>query len=399
MQHTTGATNRAPLSSPTGTLWLCYGGMMCLAIAANLAPVYLTTFGETFGGAGGLTNEQLGRIPAVMFAGLVVGILISGPLADRWGGKMFALIGLALICLGLGLLGGAFSYGMLLAASAVLGCGGGVVDMVMSPIVSAIQPERRASALNWLHSFYCTGAVCTALMGSAAIKLGVPWRAVALVLIAFPAAIFVGFARRKLPPLVHEEATRHSVYGLLSQPLFWAALLVIFMCGATEIGMAQWLPAYTERGLGYSKAAGSMALAGFSVAMVAGRMSAGALGHHVQPFFLMLACCLITAVLFLLGCFGPYAPLALAACVAAGLSTSCLWPTTLALTADRFPHGGGSMFGLLSASGNVGCFVMPWVIGVLSEASTLRYGIAATTLCPLITIMLLLWMRPRHATA
>ena len=41
-----------------------------------------------------------------------------------------------------------------------------------------------------------------------------------------------------------------------------AALLAIALAGATEAGMAQWLPAYSERVLGYSRAAGGMALAG-----------------------------------------------------------------------------------------------------------------------------------------
>ena len=62
-------------------LTLCYGGMMCVAIGSNLAPVFLTTFKETFGGPAGLTDEQLGRVAAVIFAGFVAGILGGGPLA------------------------------------------------------------------------------------------------------------------------------------------------------------------------------------------------------------------------------------------------------------------------------------------------------------------------------
>jgi hypothetical protein len=41
------------------------------------------------GGRAGLTGEQLGRISVITFAGLVGGILFTGPLADRRGGKLF----------------------------------------------------------------------------------------------------------------------------------------------------------------------------------------------------------------------------------------------------------------------------------------------------------------------
>jgi MFS family permease len=76
---------------------LCYGAMMSLAIGVNLLPVFLTSFSASFGGANGLSQEQLGRLGAFSFTGLVFGILLAGPLADRWGAKMFAVAGNAVM--------------------------------------------------------------------------------------------------------------------------------------------------------------------------------------------------------------------------------------------------------------------------------------------------------------
>jgi len=388
-------SDSTPRVSRRGALWLCYGGMMCLAVAGNLLPVYLTTFSETFGGVKGLTDEQLGRIPSVAFIGLVAGILASGPLADRWGAKSFAIIGLALTSIGLALLAVAERYETLLMSAAVMGFGAGVIDMVMSPIVSALEPERRASALNWLHSFYCTGAVGTTLVASAALALGVSWRTVTLAMIALPAGLLLGFVPTRIPPLLHEDATRDPVPVLLRQPLFIGVLIAILLAGATEVGLAQWLPAYTERQLGYSKAAGAMALAGFSIGMVMGRMLAGVAGHRVKPISLIAASCSVTAALFLVGSFSPYGPLALAACVTIGFTNSCVWPTLLSVAADRFPHGGASMFGMLAAAGNIGCFIMPWLVGVVSEKTGLVYGLASITACPVLLFAIVIRMR-RH---
>ena len=246
--------------------WLCCAATMCLAIATNLPPVFLTTFGETFGGPEGLSEEQLGRIPALVFAGFMVGIAIAGPLADRWGAKRFVISGLVLMCVGLGLLGGAGSYAMLLVAVFLLGLGAGMLEVVLSPIVAALEPHRRTSALNWLHSFYCIGAVCTVLIGSAGLYIHISWRAVSLGIIAVPASILLGFAAVATPPLVHENADCEPVRSLIRHPFFVAALALICLGGATEIGMAQWLPAYAERGLGYTKATAGVALAAFSSA-------------------------------------------------------------------------------------------------------------------------------------
>ena len=59
--------------NPAYALALCYAGMVCLAIAVNLMPYILTTLRVDLGGRAGLTGEQLGRISAITFAGLVGG--------------------------------------------------------------------------------------------------------------------------------------------------------------------------------------------------------------------------------------------------------------------------------------------------------------------------------------
>ena len=114
---------------------LCYTAMMSLAIGINLLPIFLTSIQHSFPGpeGSGLTQEQLGRLGAVAFSGLVVGILITGPLADRFGAKAFALLGNTLLAVGLGVIAWSPTYGMLLAATCCLGLGAGILDMVLSP--------------------------------------------------------------------------------------------------------------------------------------------------------------------------------------------------------------------------------------------------------------------------
>src|SRR6218665_1915039 len=90
--------------------YLCYGAMMSLAIGLNLLPVFLTTLSELFGGVDGLSKEQLGRLGAFAFSGLAIGIVATGPLADRWGAKPFVLLGNTTIALSLAALAFAPTY-------------------------------------------------------------------------------------------------------------------------------------------------------------------------------------------------------------------------------------------------------------------------------------------------
>src|ERR1700741_1072974 len=380
--------------NPAQALALCYGGIPCLAIAVNLMPVFLTTVRVDLGGKAGLTDEQLGRISALTFAGLVGGILFTGPLADRWGGQLFSILGTLLIGVGLVLLGISPTYSMVLVAVFVMGLGAGILDMVLSPIVAVLQPDRRAKALNWLHSFYGIGTVITVLVGTFAFRLGIGWRATSLTLITFPLLVALGVGNVGVPPLISDKAgERTALRNLCCNSSFVAVNAAIFLGGALELGLAQWLPAYAEMSLGFSKWTGSVSLLAFSAALALGRILAGLIGRRVDSIRLMLDCCWTSVVLFLLACFAPWPAVALAASVAVGLAGSCLWPTTLGVAADRFPQGGATMFGLLAAFGNLGGILMPWLVGVTSDWSSLRLGLGTSTACPLLMAFVLLWMR------
>ncbi|HEX4124042.1 MAG TPA: MFS transporter [Tepidisphaeraceae bacterium] len=386
--------------SPRAKAWavvLCDLAMMALAVAINLFPIFLTSLSHDIGGAKGLTKEQLGRIGAVSFSGLVLGIITIGPLADRLGGRVFAVGGNVLIAIGLVFLGRARGYDMLLASAFVLGLGAGTLDLVLSPMVSALEPDRRTAAMNLLHSFYCIGAVATILLGVLALRFGVSWRTVAQGLVPFPLVLAAFFLLAALPPMVHPGEARTPIKSMLIEPFFLAGMIAIFLGGATELGMAYWLPDYAEKTLGFSRWWAGMGFLGFSLGMSIGRIGVGFLPRSVGPIKLMLICSAASVVFFLLGSFSQSSVLALSCCVLVGFSGSCLWPSTLAVAADRFPLGGATMFAVLSMLGNLGGIVMPWIVGVVADCASLRLGLATATLCPLGLIPILLWMRNRSA--
>ncbi|RYD67901.1 MAG: MFS transporter [Verrucomicrobiaceae bacterium] len=368
---------------------LCYFAMMSLAIGLNLLPVFLT---ELSAEHGGLSKEDLGQLGAVSFAGLVVGILATGPLADRWGAKPFAVLGSALMAVSLPASAFAQGYGSLCVSLFFLGLGAGVLDMILSPVVAALNPERRAVAMNLLHSFYCVGAVVTILAGTLVLKAGHGWKVACLSLVPMPLVLVVALLTQQFPAMATHEDGHTPVRKLMRERWFIAALAAIFLGGATELGMAQWLPAYAETSLGYPAWGAGISLLLFSVAMAAGRMIIGAL-PRLDPFVIMIWSCGLTVVVFLAGSFLPHPALALTACILAGFTGSCLWPTTLAVTADHYPGGGASMFGLLAALGNAGGIFMPWVVGGIADRSNLHWGLAVSAIAPAVMLPLVIWMR------
>ena len=399
----------AATAADDGSLWsilLCYGGMIAIAIAVNLPPIYLTTFSQTFGGENGLDDWHLGLIGTILFVGLVAGLLIAGPLADRLGARLFVVLGSALIAGGLGLMSIAPNYALLLFATCFMGVGAGVLDMILSPIVAALKPHNRTSAMNWLHAFYAIGTILITLFCAQMIRLSVQglalgtlhlpaslfgWRNVCLAVIVVPVVVLAGFTWAMVPPLVSENKERTSSLVLLRSATFLVTLVAMLLAGATELGMAQWLPAYAEKALGYPKWTASQALTGFAIAMAIGRLGGGVITRHIRPARLLLASCGLAAVLYLVSAYCPWRAVALAACVMIGLAISGLWPTMLGATADRFPHGGATMFGMLAAFGNAGGTIN-MAIGSIAQRADLHTAIASVAICPAAMMIILVWL-------
>lgn len=386
-------------SSERYVFWLCWGATTCIAIAANLPPVFFTTFSGAFGGAAGLSDEQIGRIPAVVFGGFVAGIAVASPFADARGAKVFVVSGLISLIAGLALLGIANAYSVLLVSAFLLGLGAGLMEVVLSPVVAALQPHRRATLLNWLHAAFSFGAVGTVLIGSASLRFGVSWRVTTIAMITAPAIVLIGFATVRALPLVHVESAHEPLRQLVRHPFLWMAVVLIALGGGTELGIAQWLPAFAERSLGFTKASSAIVLAAFSVAMFAGRIVSGHWLARMRAERMMLLFCVGCAALVLVASFAPARGLSLTACAALGFAVSCFWPTALSLASNRYPGGGAAMFGLLAAVGNAGCMAVPWCVGFIAERSTLNVGIAAIAVCPaaMAAIITIVSMRTKNA--
>jgi fucose permease len=234
------------------------------------------------------------------------------------------------------------------------------------------------------------GAVVTIFIGTLALALDVGWRAVCLLSIALPLALTLAFLPLRFPELVTDSRGRTSMWELCAKPWFLIALAAIFMGGATELGMAQWLPAYAETSLGFSPTVAGVGLLLFSIAMAVGRMAVGMLEASANAYGIMVAGSVLSVLFFLLGAFVESPVWALAACVAAGFTGSSLWPTMLAVAADRYPDGGASMFAALAAFGNAGGIFMPWVIGYVGDAHDLRWGMATSAIAPFLMLPLVM---------
>ena len=140
----------------------CYTGYVTQAIVNNLAPLLFIVFQTRYE----IPYEMLGRLVLLNFATQLITDLVAVRVVDRAGYRVplvlahvFCVLGLVMLAVLPAVL--ASPYVGLCLAIVVYAIGGGILEVLVSPVVDALPSpqEGKAAAMSLLHSFYCWGQV------------------------------------------------------------------------------------------------------------------------------------------------------------------------------------------------------------------------------------------------
>lgn len=380
------------------TIYASYVGYITQAIVNNLAPLLFLIFQKQF-------QLSLGRITTLITVNFGIQLLVdllSAKFVDRIGYRkcvvaahIFAAAGLV----GLALFPFIFptAYGGLLLAVAMYAIGGGIIEVLISPIVEACPTDDKEAAMSLLHSFYCWGTVAVVLLSTCFLHFcgKENWRILACLWAVIP--LVNAFAFFKVPILhLTEENEGLTIRQLLKSKLFWMFFVLMIAAGASEQAMSQWASAFAESGLHVSKTVGD--LAGpcvFSILMGSARALYAKFSEHLDLLRFIIESGILCVCSYLLAVFAPNAVLSLVGCGLCGLSVGIMWPGVFSLASARMKNGGTAMFALLALAGDVGCSGGPTLVGQVAGAfgDNLKTGLAAAMIFPVVLILFTLMLR------
>ena len=269
--------------------------------------------------------------------------------------------------------------------------GGGLVEVLVSPIVEACPTDNKASVMSLLHSFYCWGTVGVIALSTLFLAVcgKASWRILACLWAILPAVNAIYFARVPIAPLV-QDGQSLSIKELFSMRIFWIFVLLMVASGASEQAMSQWASAFAEQGLGVSKTIGD--LAGpcmFSALMGCARVFHAKFSEKFNLLNFIIGSCVLCIAAYLLASLSPSPVLALIGCGLCGLSVGILWPGVFSLASARCRNGGTAMFALLALAGDLGCSGGPTAVGMAASAfgDNLNLGLLFALVFPIVLIL------------
>lgn len=372
------------------TMNACFTGYIVQAIINNFAPLLFLTFQSTYD----IPLSQITFLVTFNFGLQLLIDLVSAAFIDKIGYRISIVA--AHILSAVGLVSLAFlpeifpnPFTGLLTAVMIYAVGGGLLEVLVSPIVEACPSKNKKAAMSLLHSFYCWGHVGVVLLSTLFFALaGIGnWRILAVIWAVIPAVNAVVFTRVPLASLIAEGERGLSLRELLTNRTFWVMVILMLCAGASEQSVSQWASTFAENGLHVSKTIGD--LAGpmfFAVCMGLSRVLYSRKGEQLDLPKALLASSLLCVASYLLISLSPLPALGLLGCGICGFSVGILWPGTFSLSAAVIRRGGTALFALLALAGDLGCSLGPTVVGRVSglAGGTLQIGILAAGIFPLV---------------
>lgn len=382
------------------TMISCFVGSMVQAIIVNFVPLLFITFQNTY-------NIPLGKITALVTINFFMQLMtdmVAVKYADKIGYRASLIIAHTVAAIGLILL--TFLpeiidpfFGIMISVI-IYAVGGGLLEVVVSPVVESCPSENKEKAMSLLHSFYCWGHVGVIVLSTVFFRIaGIDnWRILTLLWSVVPIVNNFVLLKTPIAPLVPSGKQGMTAKELFTNKIFLLMLIMMLCSGASEQAVAQWASAFAEKGLGISKTLGD--LAGpmmFAMLMGTARAFYGKYGDRINLDRFMIYSALLCIVSYLVISLVPYPMLSLVGCALCGASVGIMWPGTLSKSASILRNGGTAMFALLALAGDVGCSVGPTIVGTVTELAggNMKVGVFAAIIFPVVLALCLLRKKNR----
>lgn len=378
------------------TVRACFVGYVVQAIVNNFAPLLFLTFQAQYG----IPLSQITVLITVNFALQLIVDFVSAFFIDKIGYRVsivaahaFAAAGLVLMTVLPEIMPSPFA-GLLIAVMCYA-VGGGLLEVLVSPIVEACPTDNKEQAMSLLHSFYCWGSV--AVVGLSTLFFALfgtrSWRYLALMWAAVPLANAFVFSKVPIAPLIEDGEKGLSIKELFKNKMFWIFMLLMLCSGASEQAVSQWASTFAERGLGVSKTIGD--LTGpmlFSVLMGLSRLIYGKFGGRIKLDSIMLGSGVLCIISYLIITLTGSSVLGLCGVALCGLSVGIMWPGTFSKASASIKGGGTAMFALLALCGDLGCSGGPTFAGMMASrfGDNLKIGMLCAIVFPAVLSLIVL---------
>ena len=235
------------------TITACFVGYIVQAIVNNFTPLLFLLFQKCYH----IPISQITLLVTFNFGIQLLVDFLSVRFVDKIGYRISMIIAHVLAAAGLLLLTVLpeilpVSFIGILIAVMIYAVGGGLLEVLVSPVVEACPSDNKEKAMSLLHSFYCWGHAGVVLISTVFFYVvGIDnWKILAIIWAVIPIGNAFVFSKVPIAPLLEDGDTGLGLKELFRMKIFWILLIMMICAGASEQAVSQWASTFAEKGLG-----------------------------------------------------------------------------------------------------------------------------------------------------
>jgi MFS family permease len=317
-----------------------------------------------------LNEVASGSLTVILPFGILIGSLIFGPSADRFGYKLILIISTILILISFEVIAFSFSFFAVQIAFFFIGFGGGVINGATNALVSDISTEDKGANLSFLGVFFGIGAMGMPALISllsetltystiiSAVGYFIVIPVIYFSLISFPLPKQAqGFPIKEIPKLFNVTL------------LLFA--FVLFFESAIEGMTNNWTTSFLEQGIGLTIQNALLALTLLNASLLVARLVLGFLLKKIKPFIVLYCCMILILTGGIVLFFASSVLYAYAGIALLGLGFAPGFPVVLGYVGELYPNLTGTAFSFVITIALIGNTLINGLVGIISQS----YGI------------------------
>lgn len=326
-----------------------------------------------------LDYEQFGRVGAMLSLGLGVGIIVAGPLIDRFPRRPLFLAACSLVVVSTTTLGPGSTYGALLAHTVAIGFGAGFYETVLNALIVEDLGPRAPRRLVFVHAGATAAAAATPLLFEAMRSVSALFwydtfrLAGALHGFLILGALFVPMAA----PRGHASRPQGESHAPPTRGddrrTLYAVCLACFAYVGVESAATLFVADHATSVLGLEEARAARTISAFWGGLLVGRLAIGLSPRPIGGGTIASLAAVAAALLVGFGLGWIATPEVAMAGV--GFFLGGVFPVMIGLAGLARPSAPGLAVGLAGGLGSLGGFIVPWTTGVIAQATNLSLGL------------------------
>lgn len=320
-----------------------------------------------------LDHMAFGLLGSALSLGIGLGVLVAGPLVDRFPRRPTFLVSTLIVAAALGSVETDMSFTRAALHIGGMGFGAGIFDTLLNAVTVERWGEHSVRPMAWLHAMVPAGAIATPWLVAYAGGSGewiLLFRGVGVAFLA----LSVWVACVPLPQPANQLASPgRAGFAPFLRPAFLALAIVGLAYVGIEAALSMFAVPYATVGLGLTEAHGQRAISSMWLGVLVGRLL---MTLPRRPFDARAitvsgaAGALVIAGAAWLGL--RHIELVMGAC---GLALSGVFPLMVALAGQAVPEARGKAVGLVAGLGSVGGFALPPLTGALADTAGIEFAI------------------------